>query len=118
MNNLTDIISGLLAIPSGILGALSVLRAVVGSVLLLFLPGFGWTLVFFRKVNLAERCALSFGLSIALVTLSLLSLNLLAGMRLTGLNAVLVAIVLSAVPLLIYLFRRLAKSRARGEQDG
>lgn len=118
MGNLLEFIGGLLALPSALLEQLSVLRAVVGSILILFLPGFAWTLVFFRRVNVAERLALSLGLSIAIITLSLLFLNLVAGIRLTGLNAVGVSLVLSAVPLLIYLFRRSAESRAKSREDG
>ena len=49
-------------------------RALMGFVLVFFIPGFAWTLILFRRVALIERFVLSFGLSIALVTLSVCAL--------------------------------------------
>ena len=86
---------------------LPVIRAVLGVVLVFFLPGFAWTLVFFRQVNILERLALSIGLSIALVTLSVLVLNALFGVRINGTNALLTIIVMTVIPAAIYLYRRL-----------
>lgn len=97
---------GDLIAPFADLYGASVLRAIAGSVLLLFLPGFGWSLVFFRRLTLAERIALSVGISIAIVTLSLLFLNITLGFPLTGTNAVLVSLLLTVVPVVIYFLRR------------
>ena len=44
-----------------------VIRGIIGFILVLFIPGFAWTLVFFKQLNVIERIALSFGLSIAVV---------------------------------------------------
>ena len=56
-----------------------VLRVVFGSIYVLFLPGFVWSYVFFRKgeIDGTERIALSFGLSIALVPLLTFWMNYL-----------------------------------------
>jgi uncharacterized membrane protein len=90
---------------------LPIIRAVLGFILVFFLPGFAWTLVFFSRVNILERTALSFGMSIAAVTLSILVLNLLFGMRISGANALLTIIVITVIALVIYLLRRLIPRR-------
>jgi uncharacterized membrane protein len=43
--------------------ALNVLRIIFGSIFILFLPGYAWSFVFFKKgeIDLIERIALSFG---------------------------------------------------------
>lgn len=74
------------------------LRAVVALALVFFLPGFAWTFVFFKQLKVVERLALSFGLSIALVTLSIYALNLLFHVRIGGLNSVLIIIAITVVP--------------------
>jgi uncharacterized membrane protein len=96
---------------------LTIIRAILGFILVFFLPGFAWTLVFFRKVNIIERVALSFGLSIALVTLGVIVLNLLLGMRINGTNALLAIIVMTVIPVGIYLFMRF-RVRKSGTPDG
>ena len=88
-----------------------VIRAILGLILVFFLPGFAWTLVFFKQINIVERIALGIGLSIALVTLSILALNVLLGIRITGLNALLVIIILTIVPVAIYYLKRLLSGR-------
>ncbi len=89
--------------------SLSVIRGILGFILVFFIPGFAWTLVFFRQVNVLERIALSFGLSIAVVTLSILILNKLIGIRITGLNSVLIILVITIVPVVIYYLNRLRR---------
>ena len=83
---------------------LPVLRAILGFILVFFLPGFAWTLVFFRgkQINALERVALSFGLSIAVVTISIMALNKLVGAKITGLNSVLIIIVITIIPVALY----------------
>ena len=93
------------------LDSIPVVRAILGFILVFFLPGFAWTLVFFRQVNTIERIVLSFGLSIALVTLSILAMNMLFGIRITGLNSVLIIIFITVVPVVIYYLKRLIKSK-------
>ncbi|MFH1003409.1 MAG: DUF1616 domain-containing protein [Chloroflexota bacterium] len=97
-------IKGVLGPLFSLVGSLSILRAVLGFALVFWLPGFAWTLVFFRgkALTIVERLALSFGLSIALVTLSILALNMLVGMAINGFNAVLVIVFITFVPLAYY----------------
>ena len=94
---------------------LPIIRALLGFILVFFLPGFAWTLIFFkgRQINVIERVALSFGLSIAVVTLSLLLVNRLIGIRITGFNSVLIIIVVTIVPVVAYYLNRLIR-RKRG----
>jgi uncharacterized membrane protein len=64
------------------------LRLFFGGLFVLFLPGLAWSYVFFARKNIdwIERLALSFGLSIALVPLSVFWLNWLFHMKITLLN--------------------------------
>ena len=66
--------------------SLSVIRGIRGFILVFLVPVFAWTLVFFKQVNVLERIALSFGLSIAVVTLSILVLSKFIGIRISKLN--------------------------------
>jgi uncharacterized membrane protein len=95
-----------------------IIRAVLGGILVFFLPGFAWSLVLFHKnINTIERIALSIGLSIALITLSVLALNVLLHVRINGFNALVTIIVITAVPLVIYLLMRL-QGRRTGASGG
>jgi len=91
------------------LDRLPVIRALLGFIIVFLLPGFAWTLIFFRKVNILERIALSFGLSIALVTLSILALNLLFKVRITGLNSLLIIIVVTIIPVAFYYLKKIIR---------
>lgn len=86
---------------------LPTIRAILGFILVFFVPGFAWTLVFFSRVNIIERIALSFGLSIAAVTLSILVLHVLFGIRITGANSLLIIIVITVIALVVYSLKRL-----------
>lgn len=81
-----------------------VVRALLGIILVFFLPGLAWTLVFFRgkQINFIERFVLSIGLSIALVTLSILAANVLFNVTINGANNVMIISALIVVPLIIY----------------
>ncbi len=92
-----------------LLEGLPVIRAILGFILVFFVTGFAWTFVFFRQINLIERVALSLALSIVVVTLSLLIMNWLIGIRITGLNSVLVIIVVTILPVLAYFLKRLIR---------
>ncbi len=95
------------------LDSVPAIRVILGFILVFFLPGFAWTLVFFsgRQINIVERLALSLGLSIAAVTLSIIALNKLIGMSITGSNAVLVIITVTIIPVVIYCLKRLIVRR-------
>jgi len=87
------------------------IRAILGFILVFFLPGFAWTLIFFKRVSVIERIVLSFGLSIALVTLSILALNVLLGIRITGFNSLLIITMLTIIPVVVYYLRRMRRVR-------
>ena len=91
------------------LDRLPIIRAILGFIFVFFLPGFAWTLVFFkgRQINIIERVVLSFGLSIAVVTLSILSLNKLLGIGITGFSSTLIIVVVTIVPLVFYYLGKL-----------
>ena len=90
---------------------LPIVRALVGFIFVFFLPGFAWTLVFFKQINIIERIVLSFGLSIAVVTLSLLFLNKVAEIKITGFNSVLVIIAVTIIPVALYSLNKLIGRR-------
>ena len=85
---------------------LPIIRAVLGIMLVFFLPGFAWTLVFFRRINNLERVVLSLAMSIVVVTLSLLFVNRLIGVSITGFNSALVIIVVTILPVIVYYLNR------------
>jgi len=99
----------------GFVEGLSVIRAIIGFILVFFLPGFAWTLVFFKdkQVNVVERVALSFGLSIAVVTISIFALNLLVGVEITGFNSVLIIVAVTVIPVVVYYLSKLVRRRLR-----
>ncbi len=93
---------------------LPVVRAILGFILVFFLPGFAWTLVFFRQIKVLERITLSLALSIVIVTLSVLSANRLAGIKITGFNSALVIIVITILPVIVYYLNGVIR-RAKGK---
>ena len=97
------------AVP--VLDSMPVIRAVIGIILVFFAPGFVWTLVLFKRITHLERLVLSFALSLALVTLSILGLNIMINMRITGLNALLIILLLIIIPLIIYLAQKYVHKR-------
>jgi uncharacterized membrane protein len=93
------------------------IRGIIGTIIVFFVPGFAWTLALFRKINIAERIGLSVGISIATVTLSILFLNFIFDVRITGTNALLTIAVITVIPLAVYFIRRYEGRRTR-ETDG
>ena len=77
------------------------------------LSGFVWTLVFFKQVVI-EQIALSFGLSIAVVAFSIITLNVLFDIRITGFNSLLIIIVIVIIPLVLYYLKRFIKRQFVG----
>ena len=86
--------------------SLDIPRMVLASVLVFFAPGFAWTLVFFKQIDVMERVVLSLALSIALVTLSILVLNAVFKVGINGLSAVIIIISITVIPLVWYGLRR------------
>ena len=95
---------------------LSIIRAILGFILVFFLPGFAWTIIFFRRIKVIERILISFALSIVLVTLSILFINRLFGVKITGYYSVLVIIVVTILPIIAYYLNRFIK-RWRGNDE-
>lgn len=92
--------------------SIELLRAILGSALVLFLPGFSWTLVLLsgQEVGVVGKVAISFGLSIVMVPLAIFWLNLTLGLKVTTLNTILVTLALSAAPP-AYLWARMRLSQ-------
>ena len=63
-------------------------RILVAGFFVLFVPGFVWSFVFFPKKELdsIERVALGFGLSIAMVPLTVFALDRILGVRINTPN--------------------------------
>ena len=85
-----------------IIDKVPVVRAIIGTLLVFFLPGFAWTLVLFKDFQFLERLVFSFALSIVLVTLTIIFTNIVFHIRITGLNSLLTIIIITAIPLAIY----------------
>ena len=86
---------------------LEILRLLFGGIFILFVPGFAWSFVFLKKreSDWIERVALSFGLSIALVPLTVFWLNWLFHVKITVLNTSLIVCGLTVIPA-VYTFAR------------
>jgi uncharacterized membrane protein len=86
-------------------------RIVFGSIYVLFIPGWIWSFVFFnnqgeKKIDLIERIALSFALSIAIVPLVVFYLNLI-GLRISAFSSFFVILVLIVIGLIFaFLWKR------------
>ncbi len=106
-------IRGVFELVLPFLDSLPVVRAILGFGLVFVLPGFAWTLVFFRgrQINIIERLALSFGLSIAVVTLSIFALHIVIGIRITGFNSVLVIVAITIIPVIFYYLKQVIGGR-------
>ena len=98
-------------------GSLAAVRAVLAFVLVFFLPGFAWTFVLFHGINVMERIVLSFGLSIAAVALSIIALNLVFGVRITGTNSLITIMGITAVALIIYTLKRFLIPKKSSDGD-
>jgi len=81
-------------------------RIIFGSFYVLFLPGLVLTFAFFKgkEIDILERIALSFALSIAVVPLLVFYLNLI-GMKINTLNVVLVIAFIILINLAIIYWR-------------
>jgi len=74
------------------MGLLSVLRIIVGSVYMLFIPGYFLTQALFKRdeLDFLERVTLSIVMSITAVPLAVLFLNVIFGVKIAALNTVLI----------------------------
>jgi len=78
---------------------IEIFRVILGSAFVLFLPGFVWSYVFFErgKIDEIERIALSFGLSIALVPLTVFWLNWIFKVKINLINTSLIILGLMGI---------------------
>ncbi|MBM4137696.1 MAG: DUF1616 domain-containing protein [Nitrospira sp.] len=85
-----------------------IIRVVFGVAFVLFVPGLAWSYVFFarKSIDWIERIALSLGLSIALVPITVFWLNRLFGMKITLPNVSITVCGLILVPIAYGLVRR------------
>ena len=83
------------------MGIIEIMRILIALTLVLFLPGYAWSRVFFREkeVDKIERVVLSIGLSIAMVPLVILFLNK-AGMAITAASSFAIVIALTVAALI------------------
>lgn len=88
-----------------------IVRIILGLMLVFFLPGFAWSLVFFGQLRIIERIVLSVALSIAVVAISLLFSNRLLGIEITGFNSVLIISAVTGLPLAGYYGSRFLRRR-------
>ena len=89
---------------------LPVLRGIIGFILVFFLTGFAWTFVFFNRVSVIERIVLGMGLSIAIVTMSVLVLHLAFGLKITGSNSLIaIGIIIVAAATVYYVKKYISK---------
>lgn len=85
-----------------------ILQAILGLVLVLFLPGFVATYVIFPKkdeIDEVERFALSFGLSIAIVPLMVFALSIV-GIQINLVNIVLEIVILITALAAIFFYQQ------------
>ena len=68
---------------------IELIKIILGVVVILVLPGYIWSHVFFKKkeLDVLERVAVSTGLSIAIVPLLIFLLNQVFGMKITFTNS-------------------------------
>jgi uncharacterized membrane protein len=90
-----------------------VLRGIIGFIVVFFLPGFAWTFVFFCKVSVIERIVLSMGLSIAIVTLGVLVLHVLFGMKITGSTSLITIAIIIVAGVITYFIKRYITKRMK-----
>ena len=89
------------------------LRGIIGFIVVFFLPGFAWTFVFFSRVNVIERIVLSMGLSIAIVTLGVLVLHVLFGMKITGSTSLITIAIIIVAAVIAYFIKRYITKRMK-----
>jgi len=97
------VISLILSLTS--LTLLESFRITFGSVFVLFLPGYVITHLFLKDLDLIEKIALSFALSIAIVPLTIFYLNRI-GMKINTLNSLISIISIILISFLIKAIKR------------
>jgi len=86
---------------------IEIMGTILGGIFFFLIPGMAWCLLIFRKegLDVLELTSLSIALSISLSTLSIFSLNSWFGVKITFLNATLILLVLTIIPLSIRMLK-------------
>ena len=110
-----EAIAGIFPIFLSIFDDVPIIRAILSGVLVFFIPGFAWTFVFWNKSSISyiERIVLSFGLSIALVTLSVVATYYLLDISINMVNSIIIIAIVTAIPLVWCLLRRFIWNRIK-----
>lgn len=77
---------------------LEAVRAILGFLLVLFVPGYAATWALFpdnKEIDWIERIALSIGLSISLVVLTVYVLNLALGVKINFVNSIIIILLIT-----------------------
>ena len=97
---------------------LPVLRGIIGFIIVFFLPGFAWTFVFFNRISVIERIVLGMGLSIAIVTMSVLVLHLAFDVKITGGNSLIAIGIIIVAAVATYFIKKYVSKRFRHSTEG
>ena len=92
-----------------------IIRVILSSILIFFLPGFAWSLIFFSQLKVIERLVISVALSIVVVTLTILLANVLFNVPINGFNTVLIITAVTVLPLIGYYSNKLLQRRKRSD---
>ena len=84
-------------------------RAILGLIYVLFLPGYVVVRCFYNEVDWIEKAALSFGLSIALVIISVMFSNMVLKIPITALTNFLVLLAVMLITVLLSKYRNTIK---------
>jgi uncharacterized membrane protein len=86
-----------------------IIQAIIGLPLVLFIPGYALSYAFFPKkkdIDLVERIALSLGLSIATIPLSVFFLNKLLKVPITVFSSLAVTLAITLIGIIVWKKRK------------
>ena len=86
-----------------------IIQAIIGLPLVLFIPGYALSYAFFPKkkdIDLVERVALSFGLSIATIPLSVFFLNKFLKVPITVYSSFVITVAITLIGIIIWKKRK------------
>lgn len=75
---------------------INIIKTIIWCVYILFIPGFIWSYVLFYKgeIDLIERIAVSFGLSVSVVPLTVFWMNYFFKIKITFANVTIIVLIL------------------------
>ena len=96
------------------------LRAIIGFILVLFIPGYAISWAFFpngKEIDWLERLALSIGLSISSVVLAIYASNVVFGLKIKLVNTLIIIFLITFVFSSVGYLRRKAGMREDNRKD-